>query len=110
SVAFEQGLPGGLQVGDLPLGGPGHVADVLAAPGERVDDGEPAPLGRRQQPDAVGEVPRLRPGDPLALAVRLGEVHWRLLTSLSGTPWPARPPAAACGRAGSPSARRSAVP
>jgi len=81
-VEVEHGLAGGLQVGDLLLGGhffrltwQGAVADVVDAPGEGVNNGEPAPLGVRQQPDAVGEVPRLRPGDPLAFAIRLGEVH-----------------------------------
>ena len=48
-------------------GGQVAVADVVDPPGERVDGGERAPLGRRQQPDAVGEVPGLLPGDPLAL-------------------------------------------
>ena len=44
-VEVEDGLAGGLQVGDLLLGRQGPVADVVDAPGERVDDGEPAPLG-----------------------------------------------------------------
>ena len=66
---------GFLERGDLLLRRHRAVADVVDPPGERVDDGEPAPLVGWQQPDAVREVPRLRPGDPLAFAVRLGKVH-----------------------------------
>jgi hypothetical protein len=51
--------PGRLQGGELLLGRHGAVADVVDPAGERVDDGQAAPLGRRQQPDPVSEVPGL---------------------------------------------------
>ncbi len=58
------------------------VADVVDAPRERVQRRHRAALGRRQQPDAVGEVTGLLPGDGLAVAVggeyRCGRVWCRL--------------------------------
>ena len=45
------------------------VPDVVDPVGKGVDGGQRVPLGRRQQPDAVGEVPGLGPGDLLASPV-----------------------------------------
>ena len=49
------------------------VADVVDPPGERVDGGEGLALGWPQEPDAVGEVLGLAPGDGLALGVGASE-------------------------------------
>ena len=54
----------------LLVGGQIAVADVVDAPRHGVDGGEHAPFGRRQQPDAVPEVPGLAPGDRLAVTDR----------------------------------------
>ena len=75
----EDLLPRDLQGGDLLPGRHRAVADVVDPPGERVDDGQASPLVRRQQPDAVREVPGRRPGDPFAFTVRLGQFHYRPL-------------------------------
>ena len=67
--------PGVRQRGELVGRGQRAVPDVVDPPGERVDGGQRAPLGRRQQPDAVREVAGLRPGDFLAVPVGRGHVH-----------------------------------
>ena len=54
------------------------VTDVVDPPGECVHGGEGAALVLRQQPDAVGEVPGLLPGDLLALGVGVVGVHLHL--------------------------------
>src|SRR6185437_1716099 len=70
------------------------VADVVDPPRVGVDGGEGTALVRWQQPDAVGEVPGLLPGDLLALGVGFVGVHGHLplmkqlaiMTSVSALP------------------------
>ncbi len=82
----EDLLARGLQGGDLLPGWHRAVADVVDPPGERVDNSQAAPLIRRQQPDPVREVPGLRPGNPFAFAIRLGQFHAAVLTFPSRRP------------------------
>ncbi len=69
-------LPGLLQALPFGLRGEVAVADVVDPPGEGVQRGHGVPFGRWQQPDAVGEVAGLLPGDGLAVAV--GGDHLRV--------------------------------
>src|SRR5690606_5578638 len=64
----EQGT-GLREPGELDVVRQHAVADVVDAPGEGVQRRHRAPLGRGQQPDAVGEVAGLLPGDGLAVTV-----------------------------------------
>ena len=56
----------------------GCLADVVDPSRVRVDGGEGTALLQRQQPDAIGEVPGLLPGDLLALGVGFVGVHGHL--------------------------------
>jgi len=71
-------VSGLLELRRLGLGREVAVTDVVDAAGERVHGRQRAALIARQQPDAVGEVPGLLPGDLLALLVRLFGVHRHL--------------------------------
>ena len=81
------------------------VADVVDPAGERVDGRQRAALGAGQQPDAVGEVPRLRPGHLLAVPVRGADLVGRPLSGRhaviapSRRLAPARRPSGACAAA-----------
>ena len=84
AVALDPGdqgphlLPGDFQLRRLLPGRQVTVADVIDPARVGVDRGEGTALVRRQQPDAVGKVPCLLPGDLLALGVGLVGVHRHL--------------------------------
>ena len=91
------------QRGELLARRRGPVADVVDATGERVQRRHGLTLRRGQQPDAVGEVARLGPGDLLAAGVGGLDIdvdHRRPPKRPSRTPrlWAATEPFAAFGR------------